>query len=1270
MKTGRNDPCPCGSGKKLKKCCIKKKHLFKNNPQPQNKKVKKKKSYLYQFDKNERIKLFAALKSHPQNHGKNIRLEELMENSIESKSKSKNPLDVGDIRTYLSKKYSSHHLEDPPVNLFTEIITFHGGDYLVFSGIVEWGVFILRNMLNTLQNPSLVVPPDFKIVCESAALLLLKISDATAKKAGLKRYEKVELLDYLIHIPTQNKLDTYINAVTFNKSELEEMANSVGLDLKPLEPFICPENPKSHFNQHTGETILVNTPLYWIDDNSLVVISPCTIILALSRFIWDTADTFDCLDIFTEAYHDVLLEYSTYCLEGIGFSLKTPKSLPPIKVILPIKERFFFFDDDKIAYVTYHYNNRKKSTGKVSDRQKEVVEWLKKNSKVKDVQILNLNLIGITGELESLGLDNIDGSLFVMMQCPELELIFQSQKADRMTFWKFATAKFELSRLSGFMPDMIAMSDYYAIYKENDDSFYLSDDERPTALALMPGEFSSALVEEATQACDYHSILREIDGRLGWVPCVSQRILNGVYYPFGSRGEKIEQVVDVYNMPIWIEPSIDVLKDALVSMRGFYVQLNDGFCYWLNEIKNTASTKINLLGWKPITIKYELISPEKWEDITPSDLGAKSSNLEELFVLNYDKNTIHVQLPFELAAHLSGEDNEGERVLIRVILKALNEIAIHQGLEDLFSEDNINKIIDIHAPLGLKKKVFILNTGADLRLDPRGISRYRYIQSHDISFVLDNIISKTKKLPSISSSSSNKEKGQFTRAIVLGGLLPWLKEELKKYDSVELLKRLMSINDCMINQREKLRLETPLKIACFISQKERIKELQEELIKLDDTTLSVRCLIEHLAAERYSGTKTISTESVDLLLAIMSEIFKWGMMGDIVDFGLVDVELTLLPSGRVGTNFASIVSSKFKSYKESKIEEDVIDAEGYTKSVLGYIDNRPLDESEGIKILESVDNGFEDLYGITLTRFKELSYILVVVGLNWCEINRKGHVLIKKDELKTELEKVASEPISQPIFDSLINNFSLSDRGKVEKIPSGFTRNDISPWRYNRQLSLLRKPLVLIESEEKDNPFILYGARQVLVTFMLIQHRIREARLKVPEGTKLHKVIGRMANKKGADFVQKVYDYCNGLGCSIIEKELDLKPKSRFKTNKDLGDIDVFIIDESSKTIINLECKKMLAGKNIKEMVEEAEKLLNDDDGWVAKHEKRDTWLKNNKPVLSKEFSIDLTDYDVKSLFITSESLSSSFVKENELTLPFTTMYKLEEKGLDAFLNC
>jgi hypothetical protein len=40
MKIGRNDPCPCGSGKKYKKCCFekdevpKKKHQFKKIESP------------------------------------------------------------------------------------------------------------------------------------------------------------------------------------------------------------------------------------------------------------------------------------------------------------------------------------------------------------------------------------------------------------------------------------------------------------------------------------------------------------------------------------------------------------------------------------------------------------------------------------------------------------------------------------------------------------------------------------------------------------------------------------------------------------------------------------------------------------------------------------------------------------------------------------------------------------------------------------------------------------------------------------------------------------------------------------------------------------------------------------------------------------------------------------------------------------------------------------------------------------------------------------
>ena len=36
-KIGRNDPCPCGSGKKYKKCCLRKDQAAKQVASPQSK---------------------------------------------------------------------------------------------------------------------------------------------------------------------------------------------------------------------------------------------------------------------------------------------------------------------------------------------------------------------------------------------------------------------------------------------------------------------------------------------------------------------------------------------------------------------------------------------------------------------------------------------------------------------------------------------------------------------------------------------------------------------------------------------------------------------------------------------------------------------------------------------------------------------------------------------------------------------------------------------------------------------------------------------------------------------------------------------------------------------------------------------------------------------------------------------------------------------------------------------------------------------------------
>ena len=137
----------------------------------------------------------------------------------------------------------------------------------------------------------------------------------------------------------------------------------------------------------------------------------------------------------------------------------------------------------------------------------------------------------------------------------------------------------------------------------------------------------------------------------------------------------------------------------------------------------------------------------------------------------------------------------------------------------------------------------------------------------------------------------------------------------------------------------------------------------------------------------------------------------------------------------------------------------------------------------------------------------------------------------------------------------------------------------------------------------------------------------------------------------------------------IIDSEVLINTKSELKADKDIGDVDVLVIDQSSKTIYSLECKSMAPSRNIKEMVEEVNKLFGSDSkkGWIDKHIGRDEWLKNNLDQLGTKYKLDLSMYAVKSFFVTQEDMLTPYLKTRKLKLPFVSLPNIKEKGLTTF---
>ena len=100
-----------------------------------------------------------------------------------------------------------------------------------------------------------------------------------------------------------------------------------------------------------------------------------------------------------------------------------------------------------------------------------------------------------------------------------------------------------------------------------------------------------------------------------------------------------------------------------------------------------------------------------------------------------------------------------------------------------------------------------------------------------------------------------------------------------------------------------------------------------------------------------------------------------------------------------------------------------------------------------------------------------------------------------------------------------------------------------------------------------------------------------------------------------------------------------------------------------------LECKNTEAAKNIKQLVEEVNNLFGSESkkGWIKKHKERYEWVIANKDLLGAKYNIDLKEFDVIPIILTSEQLATEFLKKEELPFKLVSFYNVKEKLFSAF---
>ncbi len=878
MEPSKNAPCPCGSGKKYKRCCI-------DKPRPKSKKVSSEvikvhgNPFFSKYNTKALLQSFAGLSLLPENHGKYVRSEELTRTAINHYNNGNEIPDSKVIREFLDAEYPSHYLEDPPINLFTDLVTFYGGDYLLFPGITENGSFILNNLLAALFHwPDSGIPKQFIINCKHTISLILTISNTVATRLGCTRYQEGTAEGKKIVVPDDKSLNSLKAAVTFTIEEMKELCSENHIAFEAINEFLIDINSPDLRSPHVEESPLIYKPILRTE-TGYVVVSPATLSLAITDYIWASAERAGCMREVNEAYHSLLWNNLQLQLGQMKF-----KRLDIEAIMLNIenheREGLYRFDDDKIAYIQYLYDKgtnfkiknttRKEVFGNRKDnenRKKKVIDLVLAKSEFAGYEIFDFIILSPIGRDFMYPIMKEEHARTIAIPMFELDVLWNLKETKALDLWKFSIAREEQIPSAKMLS--FSFLDQYKMYKDYKESFYLSDETKYDSIHVQVG-YSDDLIKQSKHKTDKHSALKNIEGRIANVQVERKDKYAPIYVDLmGLLSSELEFLIEGFSQPIWVSPKSE-LKELKGEIRNIFWQVNDAISYWLWQIQEDIVLDLKPLGITPLTITFELIPIDKFETIDRE--FTRKPNLSDKFKTEATDNSLNIIIPASIIPYLYGADNEGERVLVKHLLLGLNKLLSNNG-KPIISEERILNIIESKAPLGVKKKFFILDTSDNLMLDSRNLKEHRYVQEYDTSIVLNSIVPALGTLcPPVGEIHDQKDRDDLSFKIVQNALLPILRSKIQEYNSTELLKSFISLNESLIRKREELRVQTPTRIACFVNIEQHQIDLRESLGEVNRTTIALRCLIEHVAAEPIKGTKSISIAAVDELVAIMDQI--------------------------------------------------------------------------------------------------------------------------------------------------------------------------------------------------------------------------------------------------------------------------------------------------------------------------------------------------------------------------------------------------------------
>lgn len=1099
---------------------------------------------------------------------------------------------------------------DPAENVFIENIIFYN-NYIIFTGINYLPGYCLQIMIKTLFLQNNNFNEEYLQIVYKMISLVLSVSDFAATELEYKIENVQKRENHNIVIPNSKKLKHMVELVMVDNNYINKLVDDNAL-IKEMYSNFGQGNIQKVLN-HEQQDFFVK-PFIKSRDNRTIILN----ISVLSSFVLHKAicfaDRYGHKEELIRLYNESVWKDCRRSLDVLGHKkIKERNWGIDLLERNDYKEILLNVCNNQIMIVTCICDDGKDYSENTifdmypSDDFSELLEkrlsyfhekLSQQNIKVED--IFHIVIINSFGRGIMVGINQEYYYHPPTLNPYELRCIAINEKSNNVFLPRYIRAK---NKLKSGVPNLFSELNYIEIYVNSQYSFYLNDDFNPKndVLYVAPGDSIDYIIRSVNKEKRH---LVESYKNDYFIEVVLTDETRNIYTDLSYNPPRASKLLEFININIWVySPELNETEEI-----DLYFSIVDAISYWLAECKKLIESYNFTYEFLNLQIMLKGNLQEYYHEIQ------ETMNWEDGVSFEFYENNITLTWTPEAYKILNCKDNTIERQMVESIIDMLENFTIEakeiMQLEKIFANP-------------LKKKFFALDYNNNPYLKPLSDRNFREIKAEDENELLDGIGSEIIVKGKWSYGIVKDEDRSDIARYVVGYLYELLESQIKElkpdyivelvcYDLEKIMYNLMLAQN-----------RYAYDVVCYPEKKEKIFGDFNELNK---SSRALKFLTEYIAACPPDGTEILGEWHYEKLLAICSLIIDWSYKNDLFYYKIFNTPIEILRSDRIGMK-----QDEFNKLLTININAREEQLQYYSTSDF----REKISLREFPNIGERLNEGFLNEYGYSFDDFCNSIFGMISFGN---KVNNEVKKVDKSELISWLVENC--ENINSRKVEKVIQDISLTKREDFLKPPKPYRREDVYPWRFNRELSFTRRPVIIRENE------VIWGNRQLFHMMKFTIDLIYGGKLKT-KGNKLPKLIGEISNKRGEDFNNQVYNKINKISDFIVDKNLEKINRKRIAdgNRNTLGDIDILYIIPNLKLIVLAEVKDFNFSKNPYEMDCEYQKMFvdkNDKKCFATKHKRRALWVKEHLEDVKMHYGLEGYDWIVKDIFIVSEAIISN----------------------------